>query len=92
MSRIPQLEAFVLNEATTFAEKTQNGIDAIDVKQPKMNILAEDEEMFKLILLYSNPRPFVHRNPEPESRKSIRGLAITSTIILPPPAIFRRKK
>jgi hypothetical protein len=48
----------------------------------------EDEEISKLIYLFSIQRPFLHKTPEPLSKKALHEL----TTELPPPAVYRRKK
>ncbi len=49
--------------------------------------LDEDEEISKLILLFSKQRPYLHDTQEPLSKKMFYG----SSTDLPPPAVFRRK-
>ncbi len=70
------------------AEIIRHELSAIEESPLIKNHPVDTEEMYKLFLLLSNPRPFVHQTPEPESRKMIPGL----TMELPPPAVYRRKK
>ncbi len=93
-----QPDGFVLDSTTSFAQSrtspsfvfdtTTTCLNIIDEERADGNILEEDDEMFKLILLFSRNRPFLHQSPEPDSKKLIHELKPD----LPLPSVFKRKK
>jgi hypothetical protein len=63
-------------------EINQHAVNTINEVEMGVNLLEEDEEIFKLMALFSKHKPF--KTPEPESKRS--------TTDLPPPTVFRRTK
>jgi hypothetical protein len=99
-----QLQGIVLDDTTTYGETisssfvldhtmpsinhNQLGFNAIDVEKMNSNLSEEDEEMFKLMSIFSKLGPYLQKSLEPESKKSIYDLKTN----LPPPSIFKRKQ
>ncbi len=74
--------SFVLDETKTSNEMNQPVSDVVNEEE---NLREENEEILKLILLYSNHKHVLPKTSVPD--KSLHEL----TTDLPPPVVFRKK-